>query len=152
MDVSVGWSPANAWKERTPMSHRILSIFGTESYPVLWEVVDAKGLCSSFLFCLLPVWNGCELCGQCFGLDSCMGWHWSAYCLFFFLISPKNSILSGCGSGWDMKRWFYIALPGYSLPFLSFFFASLVLVPLILLPTPNPFITCFPGSCLVSQH
>lgn len=133
------------------MIHRILSIFGPESYPVLWEVVDAKGLCTApFLSstCLEWPWTVCIVVWVRYthGLALIHG------LLFFFLISPKNSILSRCGSGWDVKWWFYIALPGYSLAFLSFFFASLVLVPLILLPTPNTFITCFPGSCLVSQH
>lgn len=32
------------------MIHRILSIFGTESYPVLWEVVDAEGLCTALSY------------------------------------------------------------------------------------------------------
>lgn len=35
------------------MIHRILSIFGTESCPVLWEVVDAKGLCTALSYSVI---------------------------------------------------------------------------------------------------
>lgn len=64
-----------------------------------------------------------------------------------FLV-PKNSTLSGCGSGWDVKQWF-VALPGYSLAFLLFFFlsASLPLVPLILL-TPATLVSLGVAQCL----